>query len=256
MSSWVTIATWEHAPHITDEAKADILDNVPEYEHDARSKGLPRLGSGHIFRYPEKKLFIEDFPIPDHWLRGYGMDVGWKWTAALAFVKDPKPKVGTPAYFVYDEYKEGKMEPEDHCEAIKEMSGAWNPGCIDPSANTPSQRDGLQLLKEYRALGLRLRKAERSVNGGIVKCQRLINSGSVKIFKSCEKFRDEYRKYRRDMNGKVVKKDDHLLDCFRYFILSGLNLLDLDADPDKDEDDRGRYKEELSRKMREGAWMV
>jgi len=32
--------------------------------------------------------------------------------------------------------------------------------------------------------------------------------------------------YRRNEDGKVVKKDDHLMDCIRYFVLSGRDYME------------------------------
>jgi hypothetical protein len=34
----------------------------------------------------------------------------------------------------------------------------------------------------------------------------------------------EYRLYRRDEKGKIIKENDHLLDCARYCILSGIDI--------------------------------
>jgi hypothetical protein len=34
-------------------------------------------------------------------------------------------------------------------------------------------------------------------------------------------FFNEYRLYRRDENGRIVKKHDHLMDVMRYLVRSG-----------------------------------
>lgn len=44
--------------------------------------------------------------------------------------------------------------------------------------------------------------------------------GTVKISSRCENLANEMEKYAKDRNGKIPKKDDHLIDCYRY-----LNIL-------------------------------
>ena len=39
-----------------------------------------------------------------------------------------------------------------------------------------------------------------------------MTSGKLKVFRSLTEWFSEFRKYRRDENGKVVKEDDHLMD--------------------------------------------
>lgn len=37
-------------------------------------------------------------------------------------------------------------------------------------------------------------------------------------------FLKEYRLYRRDENGKIMKENDHLMDAMRYYIVSGIEV--------------------------------
>jgi hypothetical protein len=46
--------------------------------------------------------------------------------------------------------------------------------------------------------------------------------GRLKVFSSLQNWRSEFRIYRRDKNGKVVKSDDHLMDASRYLLMPGL----------------------------------
>jgi hypothetical protein len=39
------------------------------------------------------------------------------------------------------------------------------------------------------------------------------SSGRQKVFSSCQRFLEEYRLYRRDAKGKIVKTRDHLMDA-------------------------------------------
>jgi phage terminase large subunit-like protein len=43
---FVVQATWDDVPHLSAEAKAELLASIPPYQREARSKGVPQLGSG------------------------------------------------------------------------------------------------------------------------------------------------------------------------------------------------------------------
>jgi hypothetical protein len=49
----------------------------------------------------------------------------------------------------------------------------------------------------------------------------MMTSGKLKVFRSLGNFLSEFRLYRRDQDGKVVKDHDHLMDCLRYLVMSG-----------------------------------
>jgi hypothetical protein len=45
-----------------------------------------------------------------------------------------------------------------------------------------------------------------------------LSTGRLKVFANCEPWFDEYRLYRRDTKGRIVKKHDHLTDCTRMLV--------------------------------------
>ena len=81
MSKGLVTASWSDVPHLTEQEQAEQLASIPEYQRDARTKGIPYLGAGAIYPFPPDDFTVKDFKIPDHWPRGYGMDVGWKSTS-------------------------------------------------------------------------------------------------------------------------------------------------------------------------------
>lgn len=203
-------------PHLDAQAKAELLEETPEWLRDARSKGIPSLGVGAIYPIPEARIKCDPFPIPDHWPRCYSLDVGWNWTAALWCAFD----LDTATKYLYAEYKAGQQLPSVHADAIK-ARGEWIPGLIDPAANRRNEKDGTRLMQEYETLGLHLTKADNAVNAGLVKCWRDLSIGRTKVFSTLQEFFGEYRLYRRDEKGEIVKKNDHLMDDMRYIHNSG-----------------------------------
>lgn len=212
----VVMATWDDAPHLTKAQRDDLWKSIPPYQRDARAKGVPQLGSGAIYPVPESDIVVPSMPIPDHWPRVYALDVGWNRTAAIWGAHDRDAGV----WYLYAEHYRGQAEPAVHAEAIK-ARGTWIPGVIDPAARGRSQHDGQQLRSLYDDLGLDLSSADNSVEAGIYATWEMLSQGRLKVFSTCTSFLSEYRLYRRDEKGKIVKTNDHLMDCARYLVMSG-----------------------------------
>ena len=218
MSKYVVMATWDDVPHLSEAVKKELYDSIPPYQRDARSKGVPQLGSGAIYPVPESDITILDFPIPTHWPRCYGFDVGWSRTAAIWAAKDPEDG----NVYLYSEHYRGKAEPVIHTAAIQSR-GSWIPGVIDPAARGRGQKDGEQLLQAYKDLGLDVQNANNAVEAGLYEVWMRLSAGKLKVFSSCQNWLSEFRLYRRDKDGKIVKENDHLMDATRYLIMSGLD---------------------------------
>lgn len=220
MSKAVVQASWSDVPHLTEQAKNELLSSIPPYQRDARTKGIPQLGSGAIYPVAESDVLIADFEIPAHYPRSYALDVGWNRTAALWGARDNES--GT--VYLYSEYYKGQTEPVIHAQGIKSR-GDWILGVIDPASRGRSQYDGQKLIDTYRELGLILSESKNAVEAGIYEVWQLLANGKLKVFKSLQNWLMEFRIYQRDEKGKVVKSNDHLMDCMRYLVLSGLNCM-------------------------------
>lgn len=237
-SRLILTATWDDAQHLTDLEKRDLWRSIPEFQRDARTKGVPYLGSGLIYPFPAENIRVADFVIPRHWAKGYGMDVGWKRTAAAFVAHDREDDV----VYLYSTHSQGYVEPPTHAAAIK-ARGEWLPGRIDPASNASGQEDGRRLLNVYQGLGLRLDKAPNAVEAGILAVFIRLSTGRLKVFASCAAFWEEHPTYARDAKGKVVKENDHLLDALRYAILAleeNANWLALPPSPRTDPSARSR----------------
>lgn len=207
-SRYLVTADWDDVPHLDAAAKAELLSSFAPHQRDARTKGIPALGSGAIYPVPWEDITVAPFQIPDYWPKAFALDVGWNKTACLWGAWDQ----GSSILYVYSEHYKGQDVPLIHAEAIK-ARGAWIPGVIDPAAQGRSQRDGEQLIADYRKYGLNVKPADNAVEAGIYEVWGLLTTGRLKIFSILGNFKDEYRMYRRDEKGKIVKKNDHLMDC-------------------------------------------
>jgi hypothetical protein len=217
MSKWAIQIDWDDVPHLSDNDKAELISSIPPHQRDARSKGIPALGSGVIYPVVEDSWIVDPFEIPLHWPRAFALDVGWNRTAALwgAWNRD------SDTIYLYDEYYVAEAPPQVHADAIRGR-GDWIPGVIDPASRGRSQVDGRALIDEYRSMRLDVSPANNEVEAGIFAVYRRLQSSRLKAFSTLQNLRSERRLYRRDEKGRIVKERDHLMDTERYLIMSGM----------------------------------
>jgi hypothetical protein len=209
---------WSDIPHLSAQEQEEMLRPIPKYQRDARSKGIPTLGAGAVYSYREDSLMCEPLQhVPRYWLKGFGMDVGWRASAAIFVCQDPDSGMT----YITNEYLRGEATPVENSATIKLMAETgWGPmtGAIDPASRQASQADGKRILDLYRDLGLKLVLADNAVESGIHRIQCLMDEGRLKIYSKCTGLFSELRRYARDENGKIQKRNDHLLDSLRYIL--------------------------------------
>lgn len=223
----MVMAGWDDVPHLSADQKVRMLAEAEVHLRDARSKGVPSLGSGAIYPVPEDEITVDDFAIPKHWPRAYGLDVGWNCTAAVFGALDRDADV----LYLYSLHYQGAGEPSTHVAGINGR-GRRIPGVIDPASRGRSQKDGETLLQLYIDLGLDIITADNSRESGLYEVHQRLATGRLKVFRSLRPWFGEYRIYRRDEKGHVVKEKDHAMDATRYLVVSGIEV----ARPDAHED--------------------
>jgi hypothetical protein len=165
-----------------------------------------------IYPMPDGDLIVEDFNIPDHWPRAYGLDIRWNNAAAIWGACDPQSDV----LYLYSEY-EGETVPAINVAAIRSRAD-WIPGLIDPTANGRLQADGHKLIQMYRQMGLDLRSSDNPLESGISSLQQRMQSGRLKVFASLQGYLEERRLYRRDERDHIVHDRDRLQDAARCLV--------------------------------------
>lgn len=219
-------AGWDDVPHLSAKDKSEILRSTLPHLRGARTKGNPTQGAGAVYPIDFEELECEPVVIPSYWRRCYAMDVGWRITAALWLAHDPSSDI----VYAYTEHYRGNAGPETHVASIK-ARGEWIPGVIDPSARQRNPKDGDRLFAIYTTAphSLKLTKAKNEVESGITLVYERMSTGRFKFFRgACPNAKREFQNYRRKMDehqrGVIVKANDHLMDCVRYGVASGLAL--------------------------------
>jgi Terminase RNaseH-like domain len=217
------IATIEDAPHFSEQDRARIIASYPSWELEARTKGIPSLGSGRVYPVPEELIACEHFDIPRHFPRIGGMDFGFTSTFAaveLAWDRD------ADCVYVTREYKVSQQTPILHAAALrpwgKDLLWSWP---RDGRRET-LEGAGIPLARQYKEQGLELLSEHSqfedggvSVEAGLMLALDRMQTGRLKVFKHLNQFWSEFRLYHR-RDGRVVKEDDHLLDAMRYALMS------------------------------------
>ena len=235
--------SWDDAPHLTEEDKKTMIAEMPPNEVDARTKGIPALGSGKVYPISEDDITCKPFEIPEYFPRAFGLDFGWNNTAALWIAQDPVTQVK----YIYAEYKKGKVTDSEHVFAIKQR-GEWMSGAADPSGGG-RRDDGKMRIDYYRSLGLDLHPGYNGIATGIAQVYTDLQSGMLKVFSNMTKFLDEFRIYRydaKDPNKIARNQDDHLLDTLRY-IISIFDMISM-SQYDVDNSDKDPYDDYQERR--------
>lgn len=216
----VVTMTIDDAEHYTPEERAKIIASYPAHEREARTKGIPTLGSGLIFPVLEENIVCEPFDPPKHWVRIGGLDFGWDHpTAAVELAWDRDADV----IYVTKDYRQREATPIVHAAAVKPW-GAWLPWAWPHDGNNDTAA-GENLSKQYGEQGLSMlseratfEDGSNSVEAGIMEMLDRMLTGRFKVFRTCGAFLEERRMYHRK-DGKIVKERDDVISAARYAVM-------------------------------------
>ncbi len=222
---WYLGAGWDDAPHLDEESKKRIIAEYPAHQRDARTRGIPMLGEGRIFRAEENSFLCDPIPIPDHWARITGVDFGLAHPAATAGLAHDRD---TDIVYLYDCWRETNSRIKDHAAVINTM-GSWIPVSWPHDGEQRDRNSGQRFHVIYRDKhGCRmLTKSARYDNktgGGqpqwpIIEMMReRMETGKFKVFRTCQPFLQEYRSY-HTKNGLIVSKKDDVLKATFYSLM-------------------------------------
>jgi len=217
----VITMTIDDAEHYTPEDRARIVASYPPHEREARTKGIPSMGSGRIFPVPEEDVLVEPFDVPKIWPQIIGIDFGWDHPFAacrMAWDRD------NDCLYVIGEYRQREASPIIHSAAIKPW-GDWIPVAWPHDGLQHDKGSGEQLAAQYRAQGLALTvdratfdDGTNGVEAGVSEMLQRMQTGRWRVFSTCSAWLEEFRLYHRD-EGLIVKERDDLLSASRYAMM-------------------------------------
>lgn len=223
----------DDALHISAEQRAAIIASYPAHEREARTKGIPTLGSGRIFPVTDDSIKVPAFEIPRHWAQICGIDFGWDHPSAavrLAWDRD------TDVVYVTAAHRQKEQTPLMFAATVKPW-GDWLPWAWPHDGLQHDKGSGQALRDQYEAQGLNMlqdkathppvpnEKGEliegsggNGVEAGVIDMLDRMQSGRLKVFDHLGDWFDEFRMYHRK-DGKIVKLDDDLMSATRYAIM-------------------------------------
>ena len=220
---YLQTATWDDAPHLSDEIKEEILSAYPSYQRDMRSKGIPLMGAGLIYEVDENDIKCDPFEVPDYWFVINGMDFGWDHPQAhiqLVWDRD------ADCFYLINAFKKSKIQPFEAWHVVKpwatNVPTAWpHDGLQTEKGSAKQQKDyykeeGFNMLPEHATW----EDGGNGVWAGIMELNNLMKTGRFKIVSTLVEVFEELRQYhtKTTADGKsvIVKIKEDLLDAIRY----------------------------------------
>lgn len=212
--------TYHDAPHMTPERIKENMDLYPIYQHDARLMGIPILGSGRIWPFPDEMIMetaISDVPASwaKIWCLDFGIGADHPFAASLCLHDRD-----TDIFHVHHSFKMYNALPIQHCAGIKFVA-AQVPVAWPHDGDNREKISGQVLISAYKGEGLLtlptracFEDGSISPNAGVEQMGNAMRNGKFKAASHLTSWFDEWREYHRD-NGLIVKKGDDEIDATR-----------------------------------------
>lgn len=217
-----TNMTIDDALHYSPERRAQIIAGYLPHEREARSKGIPVLGSGRVYPVVESMITCQPFRIPAHWPRICGIDFGWDHPASGVWIAWDRD---TDTAYVYDCYRQSEQVPLFHAAIIK-AKGAWIPVAWPHDGMQHGKSDGEELAAAYRKHGANMMEKHsrhpehgNSLEATVGMVLERMQTGRLKVFSHLNEWFEEFRLYHRE-KGIIVPKNDDILSGMRYGLMS------------------------------------
>lgn len=228
---FIKSATIYDAPHISKERADEMIAKYPAHEREARSKGVPMMGSGRIYPVPEEDITVQPFEIPSYYREIIGIDFGLDHPAGtVKVVHDPDQDI----LYVVSAHKKSDMDYIAHSSVIKKAGGdvhgdrvpvAWP---HDGHKRQNVQTGLIQTKKQYKSEGVSLlgrsARYKNDKGGGqdtepvIEEIYTRMTTGKFKVFSTCTQWFEEFRNYHRK-DGVIVRKRDDIMAATNYAVM-------------------------------------
>lgn len=229
MSRHVTSMTIDDVEHYTAEERARIIASYPPHEREARTKGIPTMGSGKVFPVEEERIKCDPISIPKHWPQIIGVDFGVDHpfaAARLAWDRDSDCVYVTHGYRQRGGYENGEWtgNPAYHATTIRAW-GSWIPVAWPHDGLQHDRQSGDKLADLYKQHSLNMLPerathvdGSNSVEAGLMDMLERMQTGRFRVFSTVGDWFEEARMYHRK-EGKLVKERDDLISAVRYGVM-------------------------------------
>src|SRR6478735_11561124 len=211
----------DDALHYSEARRRAIIEGDPEHEREARTRGIPSLGSGRVFPIAEADI-AADPPVPGRgWSLIGGLDFGWDHPfAAVKVAHDRDADVA----WVLATYRCREATPLIHTGALRpwgKIPWAWPHDGMQHDKGS-----GKQLAEQYREQNLallsdfaRFEDGTYGLEAGVMAMLARMQTGRLKVARHLADWLEEFRLYHRK-DGIIVPERDDLLSATRYAIMS------------------------------------
>ncbi len=216
----ITRMSIDDVTHYTEEQRAAIIASYPEYSREARTRGIPQLGSGRVFPLSDNAIRCQAFPLPEHWPRINGIDFGWDHpSAGVQCVWDRD----SDCLYVIAAHRAREQTPAMFAAAVKPW-GKW-PWSWPHDGLQHDRSSGDQLATLYKAQGLEMLPVRATfedgtsgLEAGVMDMLDRMQTGRLKVFTHLNDWFEEFNLYHRK-DGLIVKENDDLLSATRYALM-------------------------------------
>jgi phage terminase large subunit-like protein len=213
----------DEAEHIDAEKRAQIIASYPPHELEARTKGVPVLGSGRIFPISESLIVCKPRDIPDHWARIAGVDWGFNHPAAAVECAIDRD---TDTFYVLRSFRAKEQTAITFAAALRPWGRTLRIAWPADGKQATMVGAGVSLAQQMRDQGLALlpdpatdETGSTSVWSGLQGMLDYMKSGRFKVFDGQNDWLEEFRLYHQK-DGKVVALGDDLMSATRYAFVS------------------------------------
>jgi hypothetical protein len=220
MTKGVVRITLEDALHYSEAQRRAIIEGYPAHELEARTKGIPSLGSGRVFPITEESIACDPPPVGRGWSIIGGMDFGWDHPFAAVKLAHDRD---ADCIYVLATYRCREATPIIHSAALRpwgKIPWAWPHDGLQHDKGS-----GKQLAVQYRDQGLELlsefakfEDGTYGVEAGVMAMLARMQTGRFKVARHLSEWFEEFRLYHRQ-DGVIEKIRDDLLSATRYAVM-------------------------------------
>lgn len=224
---WYEFMEWADNPYLDKEEVKKLTESMSDDSLESRRFGRFRSSTGLVYtEFDESVHVVEPFCVPNDWKNNISIDPGLNNPlACLWFAVDYDDNV-----YVICEHYEAKRDIGYHAEKIKSISDSLNwhrdgkgriNALIDSAANQRTlacPKSVSELFYDYDILVNA--NVKKDLFSGIARVKEYLKSKKLFIFKNCVNLIREIKGYWWGNEDVPIKRDDHALDCLRYFIMS------------------------------------